>query len=170
MATAKVRIVGQDSVLKMVNGLSQAPLKFDNDFRKVARGHQRALKQTINKDSGKTARKWKVRRLGFAHYLIRNDHTSHDRKHSIANIIDQGRKEVVPKKAKALYIPLTRRAKNKRPGAKIPKRFTVGEDYVMAKSAKAFKGTGYIKRTTTDAEKGLLKLMLRTVGKIIQAA
>ena len=101
-------------------------------------------------------------------YSISNTKTSKDKKHSIAAILNYGRKEVRPKKLGGrLYIPLSRKAKNrdKALGAPIPKDFKFGIDFVLARKSKAYKGTGFVDAVIKKSERVLSMAMARKLRK-----
>jgi len=98
-------------------------------------------------------------------YTVDNTKTSQDGKYSIANILNDGRKEVRPVRAKKLYIPLSRKAKNrnKKYGDPIPEDFTYGTDYVLAKKSKAVAPTNFIDK---EEEKGVDILSKALIKKV----
>ena len=100
-------------------------------------------------------------------YTIDNTKTSQDGKYSIAQIINDGRPEVRPKKAKYLYIPVSKKAKdrNKPYGAPIPEDFVYGKDndYVFAKKSKAVAPTNFIDK---EEEKGVDILSKALIKKV----
>jgi hypothetical protein len=59
--------------------------------------------------------------------------------------LNYGHKELTPRN-KFFYIPLNRKAALKSPGAPIPKDFTRGEDYILARKIKALEGRGFIEK------------------------
>lgn len=107
-------------------------------FRDVALFADRELKRQTNKRTGTTARSWRTSQAGPSAYVITNDVMTDNRKHLIVDLLNYGRKEVRPKKAKALFIPLTPK------GASGEGDY--GLDFVYAKSAKAVPGSHYVDR------------------------
>lgn len=114
-----------------------------------------------------TKNMWKAKKLEDSLYQIDNIKTSQDGKHSIAAIINYGRPEVRPVKAKRLYIPLSSKAKTRaKPyGAPIPNDFEYGwdKDYIFAKKSKAVKGTRFIQDTEEKAEKLLVDKVVKKI-------
>lgn len=160
MANQNLKVIGQDRLLKHLKKMYNPAFLFDKDVKKIATKNQQALKRTNPKDTGQTAKKWtRPVKLKDSVYKVTNTAGTQDRKHNIAWILNKGRKAVTPRRARALYIPLTRKAKKKRLGAKIPKNFKVGVDYVFVKSSKAVKGTKFIDNRIKDASIGLARLM-----------
>lgn len=149
-----------------IKKMSNARQVFDSDYRLAALRSQAQLLSTTNRDSRKTADGWTVpKKLGDSEYRVDNQVKTTDGKHFIVRILDEGRAAVYPKKAKLLYIPLSQKGKAKRTGAKIPAGLVFGVDYVLAKSAKAFKGTGFIKKAKAEAARDITRRVIKTIRK-----
>lgn len=102
-------------------------------------------------------------KIGDSVYQIDNTKTSKDGKHAIAAILNYGRGEVRPKRAKRLYIPLSRKAKNrdKELGAPIPDDFKWGVDFILADKAGPYAGTGFIDKENEISEKLIVKRIIK---------
>ena len=161
-----ITLIGHDKLMSKIKKMSNARQMFDSDYRLAALLSQSQLLRTTNRDSRKTADGWTVpKKLGDSEYRVDNNVKTTDGKHFIVRILDEGRAEVYPKKAKRLYIPLSQKGKSKRTGAKIPAGLVFGVDYVLAKSAKAFKGTGFIKKAIADASRDITRRLIKTIRK-----
>ena len=159
-----------------IKKMSNARQVFDSDYRLAALLSQSQLTRTTNRKTGTTARGWTIpKKLGDSEYRVDNQVKTTDGKHFIVRILDEGRAAVYPKdegraavypkKAKLLYIPLSQKGKAKRTGAKIPAGLVFGVDYVLAKSAKAFKGTGFIKKAKAEAARDITRRVIKTIRK-----
>lgn len=167
MAKQQVIVTGQDRLERHLKKLSNVAWIFDNDIKFVATKSARILKEKNPKDSGETAKKWtNPKKVKDSVYLVQNTAGTQDKKHNVAWINNKGRKAVTPRKAKALYIPLTKKAKRKKLGAKIPKAWVFGTDYVFAKFSKAVKGTLFIDKEAVRAAKEITVMILKKVRKI----
>lgn len=162
-----VNIKGQEELMNFIKRQSEPEKLYDPTFKKVVAQNLRNLKARTRKDSGVTARAWKVKKNGLSNYSITNDVMTEDRKHLIAQILNKGRKAITPIKKKLLYIPLSEKGKTKQLGADIPKDFQLGIDYVFAKKAKAFKGTRYLDKFETDSLKYLLRSLMADITREI---
>jgi len=149
-----------------IKKMSNARQVFDSDYRLAALLSQSQLTRTTNRKTGTTARGWTIpKKLGDSEYRVDNQVKTTDGKHFIVRILDEGRAAVYPKKAKLLYIPLSQKGKAKRTGAKMPAGLVFGVDYVLAKSAKAFKGTGFIKKAKAEAARDITRRVIKTIRK-----
>lgn len=155
-------IKGLVEVQKMTKSLVDFKKTFDSDLQKIVIETSNNLKNTTPRgDFGIVRDAWKTpKRKADCNYEIINDRTSQDKKHAIAEILNSGRGEVYPVDKKVLYIPISRRAKQKKVGDEIPDNFEFGRDYVLTKKAKAYKGTQYIdkeiKKTTDRIQKSII--------------
>lgn len=166
MAT-KVEMRGYEKLRKHIKKMSNPNKVFDSDFRSTAVFSVSRFGRETNRKTGNTARGWqKPKRLDYSNYEVSNDVKTTDGKHLIVNILNYGRKEVRPVKAKRLYIPLSQKGMSKKTGAKIPKDFVYGVDYVLAKKSKATKGTFFIQKTLKDASKKLTRAMISTIRRV----
>jgi len=118
-----------------------------------------------------TKNMWKAKKLEDSLYQIDNTKTTKKEGspsgtvYAVAAIINYGRPEVKPVRAKRLYIPISRKAKNRaKPyGDPIPDDFKYGVDYVLAKKSTAVKGTGFIQDTEEKAEKLLVDKVVKKI-------
>lgn len=167
MANQNLKVIGQDRLLRHLKIMQKPAFLFDRDVKRVATKSYAALKRTNPKDTGQTAKKWtRPVKLADSIYKVTNEAGTQDRKHNIAWILNKGRKAVTPRRARVLYIPLTRKAKKKRLGAKIPKNYKFGVDYVFAKFSKAVRGTKFIDNRIKEATIGLARLMRAKALKV----
>ena len=120
---------------------------------------------------GSTAQKWTFYKKDVSHYIIFNDALSADGKHLIVEILDKGRGEVLPIRAKVLYIPLigetrvTSSASIKKITSKeSPYKF--GKDYIFTKKARAYKGTGFFTKEIKNSEKRFLRAIMHRIDTI----
>lgn len=161
-----VRIVGQDILVRAIQKMESPDQLFDGDFLRSAIGSVRRLVTTTPRDTGNTARGWTVpRKIGASSYFVGNSITTIDRKHLIAKLLNDGRGEVRPIKARRLYIPLTNKGKSKRTGAKIPKGLVFGVDYVLALKSRATKPTKFIDNEATIGGRDLTRAIIQTIRK-----
>lgn len=140
---------------------------FDKSFREAAVYATREFGEKTPKATTTTARGWqKPKFLGPSHYEVLNKVKTTDGKRLIIDILDKGRGEIRPVKAKRLYIPLTQRAKSKKTGARIPKNFVYGVDYVLTKRAKAVKGLNFMKPALRKTSIFLSRAIIKTIRNI----
>jgi hypothetical protein len=166
---SSIRVVGLKELTKKINKVKNPNKFFNPEVLKVAREGKSHLIANTNIDTGNTRRAWKgPRKINDAIYTVTNNKMSQDRKHAIVNLLNYDRDVVKPKKSRFLFIPISRRAKKKRLGARIPSSFVFGIDYVFAKSVKAFKGTKFIDRSIDNSIKILGKLVIKKI-KILHA-
>lgn len=165
--SSKVEIIGYEKLKKHIKKMSNPEKLFDNDFRKAAVFSVSRFGRETNRKTGNTSRGWqKPKRLGISHYEVSNNIKTTDKKHLIVNILNYGRKEVKPVKATRLYIPLSQKGMSKKTGAKIPKDFVYGVDYVLAKKSKAVKGTMFLQKVQKEASKKLTRAMIATIRSV----
>jgi len=163
-----VELKGYKEFEKKFKKLADIDKFFDSTVEDVAIATMDNLIKTTSVDalSGLTHTKnlWEFpNKIRNSTYAIDNTNITKQDKIPIATIISDGRKEARPKKAKLLYIPISRKAKNrdKGYGDPIPSDFEFGKDkdYVLAKKSKAVEGTKFIDKATIKSEKDLKKAM-----------
>lgn len=153
-------------VIEGIDGLDKKLIKFGDTekffnpvVRDVAYSMLKEVKAGTPRDklnpTPHTDVMWKVQKLKDSLFAVENEKTTQDEKHSIAAIINKGRGVVRPVKAKALYIPFTRRAKKKKLGEDIDEKWKYGVDYIFVKKVKAVEGTGFIDNAEKNAQKNL---------------
>lgn len=170
MAQTSVQLIGQDKVNTALRKLGAGPRLFDRDVKVVAQKGVRLLKKRTNRLDGTTRKGWDqpVKKRNSLYFVI-NEVTTQDKKHSIANILDKGRKEVRPlKPKKRLYIPLNKKGRSKKLGAKIPTGFKFGKDFVFAKKSKAFPGTKFIQITAREGSLDITRRVIKTVRRTVR--
>ena len=170
-----VEINGLKQVEKKIKRMEDPAKFFDDVVSDVAVNMWNELKESTPYDdlSGleHTKNLWDFPdKLANSLYQIDNTKTSKDGKHAIANILNKGRKEVRPIRAKKLYIPISRKAKNKDKaiGAPIPDDLKYGIDYILADKSKAYKGTGFIDTAEKNSEKLMVKEIIAKVRRTFQ--
>jgi len=167
MARQQVTVIGQDRLEKHLKKLSNVAWLFDKDVKAVATKSARILKDKTPKDTGATAKKWtKPKKIKDSVYLVQNTAGTQDKKWNIAMILNDGRDAVTPRRAKALYIPISKKGKKKKLGQPIPKSFKFGIDYVFSKFSKLVKGTFFIDKEAARASKEITTMILKKVRKI----
>ena len=85
---------------------------------------------------------------------------------AVAKIINDGRKAIRPKRGRFLYIPLSRRAKEKAYGRPISAKFKFGKDYILTKFARAVKGTKFIDKNVRKASIQITKEVIKEIRRI----
>ena len=163
-----VIISGDKKLTAQIKRLKQPENTFDRDIKFVARQNLRQLIKDNPKETGDTARAWtKVTKISKAVYRVSNNKRTEGEKRSLVEILDKGRGVVRPKKpGGSLYIPLSQIGKTKKLGAKIPPSFKYGKDYVLAKKAKAYKGTKFLQEAIRDAKKLMVKRLSFSIGRL----
>lgn len=165
-----VEIKGEDIVLKHLKMLSDSNKLFDEELKTVAVQSQRELiQETIgqkNLRTGSTSRAWTSPfKAAVLNYRVENDYKTRDGQYNVARLIDTGHKTILPKRAKMLFIPLTRKGQTKPIGAK-GVGLKRGVDFILTKKVKALAGKNYIDRITNSASVDLTK---RLIAKIREA-
>ena len=161
-----VKVKGQKKLARHIKKMSDPLKTFDNDVKAVAIKGHRDLAKTTPKQTGNTARAWIApHKKGLSNYIVTNKITTADG-HSLPLMLDQGRGEIRPVRAKSLYIPLSNKGRAKKAGAKIPEGLVFGIDYVFAKKARATKGTQFIEKSAKKMGKELTKRMIATIRKV----
>lgn len=165
-------ITGTKRLDRHIKQLSNPETLLDSTFAKVSRQSLRRLIIATPKSKfggGDTRRQWQnPRKLGNSEYLISNTKATQDRKHSIIRILNDGRGVVRPVKAKRLYIPLTNKGRSKALGAPIPDGLIRGEDFVLAKQAKAFKGIKLLDKEEKIVQRDLTKQIIKKIRETIK--
>lgn len=115
-----------------------------------------------------TVNMWELNELATATFSVDNTKVSEDGKHAIAGILNDGRDEVVPVRAKKLYIPISRKGKRKKWGEPIPKDSKFGVDFVLADKSKAVEPTNFITDAEKQAQKNLEKGIAANIRKEFQ--
>lgn len=133
---------------------------------KEVRACDKALKLATPAKTGDVRRAWVTKRVGMLHYEITNDKKTQGGKYLLIDILDEGHGEILPIVAKSLFIPLSNRARLKPPRAKIPKDWVYGEDYILAKKAKAVEGKHFIEKILEDTELSLVRKLQAFLGGI----
>lgn len=121
----------------------------------------RQLKVLTPKDTGDTRRAWVTKKLGELLYSISNNKVTQDRKHTIIDILNDGHREILPIKAKRLFIPISNRAKAKKLGAKIPEEWEMGVDYVFKTRVGPVKGLKFLEDIVPASERSLLRKLMK---------
>ena len=153
--------------LKKIENIRQV---LDSVYARAARDATRKFitetpRSTFN---GGTARGWMLPvKRGLSDYLLTNKTTTTDKKHSLVEILDKGRKTVYPKPGRRLYIPRTNRARSKPLGAKVPSNFVYGwnKDYIFAKKSKATKGKFFISKINKEIFNYIRMASIETITK-----
>ena len=169
---AKVQLRGQDAVLKHLKKIANPDKLFDTSIKQTASNSLSKLqRESLSKNpqikglaTGTTSRSWtKPQKVGAGKYQVVNNYKSG--KWNVARIINDGHKEIKPKK-KFLYIPLNKKAASKRPGSNIPDNFVRGQDYVFATKVKAKSGTGFIDKNITDSSRELTRRVIKAIRNV----
>ena len=168
-------VKGLDEALKKIRQLEAPSVFFDDVVSEVAVLTMNSLidKTPYDDLSGleHTKNMWEFPvKIDESLYQIDNTKTSNDGEHAIANILNKGRGPIRPKRAKRLYIPLSRKAKNRNKayGAPIPEDFVWGKDYVLAKSAGPYYGTQFIDKIMVKSDRVMKKLIVKKIRKVFK--
>lgn len=162
-------VEGIDRLNGILSKLGDASYHLDSVFSKNARQVTRSMILKTPKKTGTTARGWSTpQKIGLSHYVVSNESkvTGVSREHSLIDILDRGRGEVVPVIAKRLYIPLTQAGMSKKKGSPIPKTLVYGKDYIFAKKSKAVKGKAFVKPTVDEQGKILVSDIINRIRDI----
>ena len=164
----------QQRLLKHLRKMENYAKFLDSTVRKVAEGSNRRLKETTNASKliraykGSTRNAWgSHKKVADSVYKNENISKSDDKKHLIVNILNYGRGVVRPKRAKALYIPLTGKGRKKW-GDPITKGIIYGKDFIFTQKSSAFKGTKFIDKEITKSAGILMKQTLKTLDREIK--
>ncbi len=167
-----VQLIGQKRLERSIQRLSNAPKSLDPAYKKTAEQSIRRLKapggpSSTPRSEGNTAAAWQgPDKFSNSKYKITNDQKTDDGKHLIINILNDGRREVVPVRAKSLYIPLTSKGK-KKTGDPIPPGAVFGVDYVLVKRARAVKGTKFLTNEIKTASMQLTKEVIKSIRSVV---
>lgn len=168
-----VDIKGEEIVLKHMKALANSKQLFDQSLKEAASNSYRELVKGSqgkkNLRTGNTARAWTSPFSTAALvYKTENSYKTRDGQYNVARLIDAGHGVIRPKKAKMLYIPLTRKGQTKPIGAKTTglKR---GIDFILAKQVKKLDGTQFIKTATKNASIDLTKRMIAKIREALRS-
>jgi len=161
---SEFKITGQVELEKYFKKGLSLNNKLDKDLQSLVKISYTRIFFHTPADTRRTIQRWKIKKNGVLRYELLNDYASQDGKYSIAEILNDGRKEVKPIKAKLLFIPLSKRAKFKKIGAKIPESWESGTDYVLAKKSKAVRGTKFVEKEVEKSQSEIELLALRVVA------
>ena len=142
----RVSVEGAQAKAKMTHLRKRFTQKgVDSVVKKVAWvTHRRLVQRTPKKWTGNTRKSWRTYRLGPANYSVTN-------LSKVMVFLENGTRAHGPKRAKRLFIPLTRKAAlagprkvmesmksgSAREGGKTP--YKIGKDFVLAKRVKGIK-------------------------------
>ncbi len=161
MVTQGMSVKGQKRLARHIKKMENPELVFDKDFKSIAILAQRGLAIETPKMSGDTARGWQpARKLDLSRYVVINDKKTKGSKIPIVEILNDGRKEVRPIKAKKLYIPLTNRGRAR------DKSAVYGVDFILADKSKAVKGKKFIQKVGKKLAKKLVKKMTASIRRV----
>lgn len=124
--------------------------------------HRRLVQQTPKRWTGQTRRGWKVLKNAPSNYSVTNIS-------KVMRFLELGTPAHGPVTAKALFIPLNRRAALAGPRGVFAggRSFVFGKDYVFAKRVKGIKALKIVEKYRPFAE-GVLRAMMRlTIRNII---
>ena len=175
MVEPKVQIVGLKNLESKLSKIKDSDKFLDPVIAKIAtatlntliketpfRGDDAVWPKTPG--TGRTRNAWKDPvKLADSVYSVENTMSSHDKKHSIIDILNYGRGPIRPKRAKALYIPLTRRAKYKKYGDEPNENWEYGKDYIYRKKMGPYKGTKFMTKILEKAKRIQEKAVLKAV-------
>lgn len=169
MSNFSVSITGQKELQQKMNSVFSDPQKtFDPIVNQISNNAMRGLVQGSQGKglikTGNTARAWKKVKAGLSRYSINNDSKTEDKKHLIADILNYGHGEILPKKALALYIPLTEKGVNRGGGYK--KGLEFGVDFVLAKRVRPVEGTKFIDEQQEKSTKDLVDLIQQKIASV----
>ena len=128
--------------------------------------HRRLVSRTPKRWTGQTRRYWRVFRRGSAHYSVTN-------KSKVMVYLERGTKAHGPKKAKRLFVPLTRKAALAGPRKVMQsvseggKAFVPGRDFVLAKRVRGIKALRIVEKHRPFARITLKAAMRLHIRKII---
>lgn len=160
-----VSITGLDRLQKHIAKMAEPNKTFDEDVKNTAINSIRELVKGSQGQSaiktGQTARAWTpVVKLSDSVYMVTNDQKSEDKEHLIVNILNYGHKEIYPKKAKKLFIPLTNRGVARDTGIEF------GKDFILADKVRATEGSKFIQKEQERASKELVQRMQKTIKAV----
>jgi len=163
-----VKVIGLDRLEIELKKLSNPARQLDPIVKEQSILMLNKLTNKTPLDTGRTRRAWaRPRKLADSEYVITNTMQTQDKKHAVVDILNDGRGTVTPKKAKKLYIPISKRAKYKKLGAHIPKNWKWGKDFVLASKSRAVKGTKYVDNIVREGTAELVKAVLSGLKGLI---
>lgn len=166
MSSFGVTIKGQDILAKHMKRMSNPRQVFDSDVRDAAVHSSGELVRSTPRKTGTTARAWGTpKKKADSSYIVENQGKTTNKKYSIPIILDKGRGPVRAKAGHRLYIPLSEKGRSKKAGAKIPKGFIWGTDYILVESVRGYSGTGYLTRERKRAGSDLARRMIKTIRR-----
>ena len=185
MIQANVKMKGQEKVLKALKKVSNPDKLFDDSVKTTAAESIRNLKiesltkqpgsksfnyqgQTVtakNLSTGQTAQAWKLDKKSDSHYTATNNRKTRDGKWNVAQLINDGHREIRPKTKRRLYMPLSRRGQSKPIGA-VDRSLKPYEDFVLLKRVKPKKGTKFIDLNVKNSGKVLTKLIIKAIRRV----
>lgn len=152
-----------DEVLRRFSNPTSA---FDPSLLKSSMNVRDTVVSTTNVLTGETKKSWEnVVKEEDSYYRITNTSVTEYDGRSVVGILNDGRGEIRPTRAKKLYIPLSAKGRRKRPGAKVPDDFEYGVDYIFANKARAFPGTRFIDKALDAIKSFALETMGRDFSK-----
>lgn len=186
MARDSVTIKGLDKVMKHLELLADPKNTLDNALlitATVSLGElQRATltksprsisftmgRKTVtaqNLATGDLARSWTNPLKTNQGYVISNDKQAG--RHSLANIIDKGRRALIAEPGHMFYIPLNRKGQNKPPGAHTT-GLKSGVDFIMTRRIRAFKGNPYLQSIRERGSRYLTRNVIDHIRKALAA-
>jgi len=163
-------VKGLEGLKRKLKKIENIRVILDAIYAKAARDATRKFITDTprSKFNGGTARGWMLPvKRGISDYLVTNKTTTTDKKHSLIEILDKGRKTVYPKPGRRLYIPRTNRARSKPIGAKVPANFVYGwdKDYIFASKSKATTGKFFIKKINKETSTYIRMASLEVIAK-----
>jgi hypothetical protein len=163
---ASYTVTGLEGLKRKLKKIENIREVLDAVYARAARDATRKFITETPKMTGQTARGWMLPvKRGLSDYLLKNKTTTTDKKHSLIEILDKGRRTVYPVVAKSLYIPLSNKGRSKRAGAPIPAGFVYGKDYVFAKKSKATKGKFFINKINKETSTYIKMASLEAIAK-----
>ena len=171
-------IRGQKELIRFIKKMENWKEFVDGPIKKTALNSNARLKKTTQPKAsdkkwpdlkggrkGSTRQAWGAPvKVGTGTWANINISKTDDGKHLIVMLINHGRKEVRPVYSKALYIPITGKAKKKY-RSPIPPDVEYGKDYIFAKRSKAWKGTKFLNEEIKKAREEMLKFVNAKLDK-----
>lgn len=154
------------------------PSGVDSTIRRVAWiTHRRLVQRTPKKWTGQTRRSWRVFRRGVAEYSVTNK--GQPGKPNVMVFLEKGTKGHGPRRAKRLFIPLTRKTAlagarkvmesmksgSAREGGKTP--YKIGKDFVLARRVRGIKAMKIVASQRPLARVTLFAAMKLHIRKIL---
>lgn len=166
---SSIELKGQKKLEKKLKKIKKAAKFFDPIVRSVSISSQFSLVGDTPVDTGRTRRAWqKPKKIADSVYEVENTHSGAEGKISVAQVINDGRKSIRPKRAKLLYIPISRRAKEKKFGVPIKANLKFGKDFVLTKFAKAVVGTKFIDKNNIKSSRELTRRIIKKIRSVFR--